>query len=63
MALLPFSSSYSILNIFPKFCPRLCDVAPCQEGICKATRKRKTKLQWFEAGPRNHHDHKVNSDQ
>ena len=28
MAFLPWLSSYSILNILPKFWPRLCEVAP-----------------------------------
>jgi len=34
-----------------------------QEGICKATWKREFKLPWREAGPPNHHDNKVDSDQ
>ena len=34
-----------------------------QEGRCKATWKREFKLPWREAGPPNHHDDKVGSDQ
>ena len=34
-----------------------------QEGGCKATRKREFKLPWREAGPPNHHDDQVDSDQ
>ena len=33
------------------------------EGRCKATWKRKFKLSWREAGPPNHHDDEVDSDQ
>ena len=33
------------------------------EGRCKATWKKEFKLPWREAGPRNHHDDKVDSDQ
>ena len=33
------------------------------EGRCKATWKREFKLPWREAGPPNHHDDKVDSDQ
>ena len=33
------------------------------EGRCKATWKRELKLPWREAGPRNHHDDMVDSDQ
>ena len=33
------------------------------EGICKATWKRKFKLPWREAGPPNHLNDKVDSDQ
>ena len=33
------------------------------EGSCKATWKRELKLPWREAGPPNHHDDKVDSDQ
>ena len=33
------------------------------EGRYKATRKRKFKLPWREAGPSHHHDDKVDSDQ
>ena len=33
------------------------------EGRYKATRKREFKLPWREAGPPNHHDDKVDSDQ
>jgi len=33
------------------------------EGRCKATWKRGFKLPWHEAGPPNHHDDKVDSDQ
>ena len=38
---------------------------PCifQECRCKATWKREFKLSWREAGPPNHHDDKVDSDQ
>ena len=39
---------------------------PCegaQEGSCKATWKREFKLPWREAGPPNHHNDKVDSDQ
>jgi len=34
-----------------------------QDGTCKATCKREFKLPWREAGPPNHHDDKVDSDQ
>jgi len=34
-----------------------------EEGICKATWKREYKLPWREAGPPNHHDDKMVSDQ
>jgi len=34
-----------------------------QEGRCKATWKREFKLPWREAGPPNHHNDKVDSDQ
>jgi len=34
-----------------------------QEGRCKATWKREFKLPWRVAGPPNHHDDKVDSDQ
>ena len=34
-----------------------------QEGRCKAIWKREFKLPWREAGPPNHHDDKVGSDQ
>jgi hypothetical protein len=34
-----------------------------REGRCKATWKREFKLPWREAGPPNHHDDKVDSDQ
>ena len=33
------------------------------EGRCKATWKREFKLPWREAGPPNHHEDKVDSDQ
>jgi len=33
------------------------------EGRCKAAWKREFKLPWREAGPPNHHDDKVDSDQ
>jgi len=36
---------------------------PCEEGRCKATWKREFKLPWREAGPPNHLDDKVDSDQ
>ena len=36
---------------------------PRKEGRCKATWKREFKLPWREAGPPNHHDDKVDSDQ
>ena len=36
---------------------------PQPEGRCKATWKREFKLPWREAGPPNHHDDKVDSDQ
>ena len=32
-------------------------------GRCKATWKREFKLPWREAGPPNHHDDKMDSDQ
>jgi len=35
----------------------------CVEGRCKATWKREFKLPWRKAGPPNHHDDKVDSDQ
>jgi len=38
-------------------------VGPDSEGRCKATWKRKSKLPGREAGPPNHHDDKVDSDQ
>jgi len=34
-----------------------------QDGRCKATWKREYKLPWREAGPPNHHDDNVDSDQ
>ena len=34
-----------------------------EEGRYKATWKREFKLPWHEAGPPNHHDDKVDSDQ
>ena len=34
-----------------------------EEGRCKAVRKEEFKLPWREAGPPNHHDDKVDSDQ
>ena len=34
-----------------------------QEGRCKATWKREFNFPWREAGPPNHHDDKVDSDQ
>ena len=34
-----------------------------EEGRCKATWKREFKLLWREAGPPNHRDGKVDSDQ
>ena len=34
-----------------------------KEGRCKATWKREFKLPWREAGPPNHHEDKVDSDQ
>jgi len=34
-----------------------------REGRCNATWKREFKLPWREAGPPNHHDDKVDSDQ
>ena len=34
-----------------------------EEGRCKATWKREVKISWREAGPRDHHDDKVDSDQ
>ena len=34
-----------------------------QEGRCKATSKRGFNLPWREAGPPDHHDDKVDSDQ
>jgi len=37
--------------------------ASLQEGRCQATWKREFKLLWREAGPPNHHDDKVDSDQ
>ena len=37
--------------------------APAREGRCTATWKREFKLPWREAGPPNHHDDKVDSDQ
>ena len=36
---------------------------PGWEGRCKATWKREFKLPWREAGPPNHHDDQVDSDQ
>ena len=33
------------------------------EGRCKATWEREFKLPWREAGPPNHHDGRVDSDQ
>ena len=36
---------------------------PYEEGRRKATWKREFKLPWREAGPPNHHDDKVDSDQ
>ena len=44
---------------FMIFAARICH----QEGRCKATWKRESKLPWREAGPPNHHDDKVDSDQ
>ena len=38
-------------------------LAPSEEGRCKATWKREFKLPWHEAGPPNHHDDEVDSDQ
>jgi len=34
-----------------------------QEGRCKSTWKREFKLPWREAGPPNHHDDTVDSEQ
>ena len=39
------------------------EIPPGQEGRCKATWKREFKLPWREAGPPNHHDDEVDSDQ
>ena len=41
----------------------MCPFSRLQEGRCKATWKREIKLPWREAGPPNHHDDKVDSDQ
>ena len=41
----------------------LCSIKLQQEGRCKATWKREFKLPWRKAGPPNHHDDKVDSDQ
>ena len=38
-------------------------VPAAQEGRCKATWKKEFKLPWREAGPLNHHDDLVDSDQ
>ena len=38
-------------------------LGPTPTGRCKATWKRRFKLPWREAGPPNHHDDKVDSDQ
>ena len=43
--------------------PRLCGVFSVQEGRYKATWKREFKHPLREAGPPNHHDDKVDSDQ
>jgi len=39
------------------------EIESAEEGRCKATWKREFKLPWREAGPPNHHDDKVDSDQ
>jgi hypothetical protein len=41
----------------------LSTVAWGQEGRCKATWERESKLPWREAGPPNHHDNQADSDQ
>ena len=43
--------------------PVIQDVHLREEGSCKATWKKKFKLPWREAGPPDHHDDKVDSDQ
>ena len=54
-----------IRNRLPKLVPILevLSVTPGQEGGCKATWKREFELRWREAGPPNHHDVQVDSDQ
>jgi len=37
--------------------------SPTSQGRCKATWEKEFKLPWREAGPPNHHDDKVDSDQ
>jgi len=46
----------------PHVLPRLRHHLP-EEGRCKDTWKREFELPWREAGPPNHHDGKVDSDQ
>jgi len=55
------------LRVTPGLAPVVATFArawfPLRGGRCKATWKRKFKLAWREAGPPNHHDDKVDSDQ
>ena len=54
-------SHFRVKDVLKKSCSLL--AGRVQEGRCKATWKREFKLPWRAAGPPNHPDDKVDSDQ